>query len=247
MTADRRYGRVACLVVAGAVLTASCSHDSGARRSPSATPAVPVAKTARLAPSGYHGPSALVVPAALVDSALNLRGAPVAVPLRLEIPTLAVARPVLAVGITATNIMDAPEGAAQDPAWQAAFWYRGGGIPGAIGTATIAGHVDDSLGRPALFAHLDELRIGDAVIVRDLRTGLPMNFVVTATATYSLDEASTPEVLARLYGTGPVDGKGPQPSADGQSHLTLITCTGGFNYRLGTHDHRLVVFATRAA
>jgi hypothetical protein len=40
-------------------------------------------------------------------------------------------------------------------------------------------------------------------------------------------------------------GTGPQPSADGLSHLTLITCAGTF--RNGTHDHRLVVYATRIA
>jgi hypothetical protein len=37
----------------------------------------------------------------------------------------------------------------------------------------------------------------------------------------------------------------PQPSADGLSHLTLITGTG--TSRNGTHDHRLVVYATRTA
>ena len=50
-------------------------------------------------------------------------------------------------------------------------------------------------------------------------------------------------MLTRIYGAGPVAGTRPQPSADGLAHLTLITCAGTF--RNGTHDHRLVVFATR--
>ena len=48
-----------------------------------------------------------------------------------------------------------------------------------------------------------------------------------------------------MYGAGPVTGTLPQPSADGLSHLTLVTCTGTFVG--GTHDHRLVVSATRIA
>jgi hypothetical protein len=72
-----------------------------------------------------------------------------------------------------------------------------------------------------------------------------VRFSVTESKTYSLDEAAEPAVLSQIYGAGPVAGTWPQPSADGLSHLTLITCTGTF--KNGTHDHRLAVYATRIA
>jgi sortase A len=155
--------------------------------------------------------------------------------------------PVLAVGITTANVMAAPEGNAADPVWQEAFWYRGGAIPGAVGTATIAGHVDDSLGRLAVFGRLKELRAGDVIVVHDQRNGLAVIFSVTETETYTLAQAADPAVLTRLYGDGPVRGVGPQPTADGLAHLTLVTCAGTFDASEGTHDHRLVVYATRVS
>jgi len=179
----------------------------------------------------------------LTDPGLDLSAPPVDVPLELRIPSLQINSPVLAVGITSENVMDAPQGSAQDPVWQTAFWYRGGGIPGDVGTATIAGHVAGIRGRPALFAHLKDLRPGDLITIHDTRSGLGVHFIVTEMETYSLQEASDPSVLAQIYGSGPVSGKGPQPAPDGLSHLTLITCSGSFVQ--GSYDHRLVVYAER--
>jgi hypothetical protein len=160
-------------------------------------------------------------------------------------PSLDVQASMMGVGITAQNVMDAPMGPADAPAWQQAFWYRGSAIPGAASTALIAGHVDDPLGRPASFAHIDQLRRGDPLIIHDRRDGLDVRFTVTGSVTYSLAQTADPVVLAQIYGAGPVAGTAPTPSTDGLSHLTLITCAGTF--RNGTHDHRLVVFATRVA
>lgn len=168
-------------------------------------------------------------------------------PLELRIPALRIAAAVLGVGITSTNVMDTPKGSANDAVWHKAFWYRGGGIPGDAGTATIAGHVDDVLGRPAIFAHLNALRPGDPVVVHDTRTGLDISYVVTGTATYTLRQTLEPAVLSQIYGPGPVAGQGPQPSADGLSHLTLITCTGHWVNGMGTYDHRFAVFAVSTA
>jgi hypothetical protein len=184
----------------------------------------------------------LPVPATLIDPKLGLRAGPVPVPVTLRIPSLGVDAAVLGVGITAKDVMDAPMGPADDPVWQQAFWYRGSAVPGAPSTALIAGHVAGA-GRLALFAHLDELKPGNPIIVHDTRTGLDVRFAVTESEAYSLDDAAAPAVLARIYGAGPVAGRWPQPSVDGLAHLTLITCAGAFAN--GTHDHRLVVYATR--
>ena len=187
----------------------------------------------------------MAAPAALVDGDLDLRGGPSAVPLELQIPSLSVNAPVVGVGATPGNVMDAPMGAAGDPVWQQAFWYRGSAVPGALSTALIAGHIGGPGGSSAVFENLGQLKPGDPIVVHDTRGGSDVRFSVTESKTYSLGEAADPAVLAQIYGAGPIAGTLPQPSADGLSHLSLITCTGTF--RDGTHDHRLVVYATRIA
>ncbi len=95
------------------------------------------------------------------------------VPLEIQIPALKIKAPVLGVGLTLTNAMASPIGMfPDDPIWQSVFWYRGGVIPGDVGTATFAGHFDDALGRPAVFAFLGDLGIGDLIVVQDKRSGL---------------------------------------------------------------------------
>jgi hypothetical protein len=180
--------------------------------------------------------------ASLTAPGLPLSAGPVAVPLELRLPTLDVAAAVLGVGIDAAGAMDAPMGPPGDPVWHQAFWYRGSSVPGAFSTAVLAGHVDGG-GLPGAFANLDELRPGDPIVVHDTRTGVDMRFSVTGSESIPLDRTTDPAVLSRIYGVGPVLGSRPLASTDGRSHLTLITCAGTF--RDGTHDHRLVVHATR--
>lgn len=187
--------------------------------------------------------TAIAVPAALVDEGLDLRAGPVPVPLELHVPSIGLRTSVAGVGITSEDVMDAPMGPADDPIWQQAFWYRGSAVPGSPSTALIAGHVSGPGGRPGAFARIDDLRPGDPIVVHDSRNGLTVRFSVTESTTYSIDEAGEPTALAKIYGAGPVAGTAPQPSPDGLSRMTLITCAGTF--RNGTHDHRLVVYATR--
>ena len=150
----------------------------------------------------------------------------------------------LGVGLTSDNEMDAPKGPIGDPVWHTAFWYRGSGLPGESGTATIAGHVNDPLGRDEIFAHLQDLQPGDLIIIHYTRSNIDITFTVDQVKVYSLQESSDPAVLALIYGTGPVSGTAPQPSLDGLSHLTLITCAG--NIVNGQFDHHVVVYATRS-
>jgi len=180
----------------------------------------------------------------LFESDIDLRAGPIDVPLTLKIPSLDVDAPVLAVGLIPGNVMDAPKGPANDPVWHTAFWYRGGGTPGSVGTATIAGHVNDPLARPQIFAHLDDLKPGDVIIIHLKHTGIDIRFIVDEVKVYSLQEFSDPAVLTRVFGAGPVAGTGPEPASDGLSHLTLITCAG--TYIHGQFDHRTVVFSTRS-
>jgi hypothetical protein len=180
----------------------------------------------------------------LIESNIDLWAGPVDVPLELEIPALKVTAPVLGVGLTPGNEMDSPRGPLGDPIWSAAYWYRGGGIPGDVGTATIAGHVNNPLGEPEIFAKLEDLRPGDLIIVRLKNTTLDIRFTVDETTEYSVEESSDPTVLTRIYGAGPVAGTPPVPAPDGLSHLTLVTCAGYI--RNGEFDHHTVVYATRS-
>jgi hypothetical protein len=67
---------------------------------------------------------------------------------------------------------------------------------------------------------------------------------VTDVVTYTAKQSVDPVILEKIYGSGPVNGKRPQPSKDGLSHLTLITCSGWFIN--GSFDHHLVVYAIRS-
>jgi hypothetical protein len=209
---------------------------------PTLTPAVLPTVQQTVQPSIQPTPT-LFIPGPLFDARVDLRALPVEVPLELQIPALKVDAPMLGVGLTPGNEMDAPKGPIGDPVWHTAFWYRGSGIPGAPGTATIAGHVDDQLGRPEIFAHLNRLRPGDQIIIHVKNSSNDIHFEVTEVRIYSLQESSDPAVMAQIFGSGPVAGLGPQPSPDGLSHLTLITCAG--NYVDGLFDHHTVVYATR--
>jgi hypothetical protein len=229
---------MALLTLTGLVAVATTAQRGEPSRS--LAPATPAA----VPPDRPQPGAALAVPAALTEEGLGLRTGPVAVPLELQLPSLSVNAPVVGVGITANDVMDAPMGKAKDPVWRQAFWYRGSAVPGALSTALIAGHVS-GLGRPGVFAHLDRVQPGDPIIVHDTRNGLDVRFSVTGSKSYPLDQTTDPAVLNRIYGAGPVAGTSPQPSADGLSHLTLITCAGTFTN--GTHDRRLAVFATRMA
>jgi hypothetical protein len=176
------------------------------------------------------------------DPALDPRVGPIAVPLELQIPSLKVDAPVLGVGLNAENVMDTPKGQIGDPIWQTAFWYRGSSIPGEVGTATIAGHVDDPFGLPEIFANLQDLRPGDLIIIHVKNTTVDIRFIIDEVKVYSVQESSDPAVLKKIFGAGPVSGTGPQPSPDGLAHLTLITCSG--NFANGKFDHHTVVYAT---
>jgi len=180
----------------------------------------------------------------LFDADLDITAGPVEVPIELLIPSLDVNAPVIGVGLSSENVMDTPRGPIDDPLWHTAYWYRGSGIPGESGTATIAAHVNDPLGRPEIFAYLQDLHPGDLIIIHYTMLNIDIRFIVDQIRVYSLQESSDPAVLTQIYGAGPVAGTGPQPSPDGLSHLTLITCAG--NIVNGQFDHHRVVYATHS-
>ena len=190
-------------------------------------------------------PAIVTPPAPLVDPALSITAPPVSVPVRFRAPSVGIDSPVLAVGRTASGAMDAPEGPAQSPLWQESFWYRGGSEPGEQGTTTIAGHVDDVLGRPAAFWNIRQLKPGDIVELDDTRTGQHDRYRITDTGIYSYAQANSPDLLQRLYGDAAYNG---DPSlrnlaTDAVSRISIITCTGVFHRGSSFgYDHRFIAF-----
>ncbi|MFN2568852.1 MAG: class F sortase [Candidatus Dormibacteria bacterium] len=251
MTQERVPGmrRALLLCVAGLLgATVLAGSAAPATRRVAAHPLPTQVEAANPLPAGDAGAPlpTVQVPAPLVDPQMDLRAPPVEVPLRVIIPGLKVDVPVLGTGLSGPdNVVDAPRGGLDDPIWQKAFWYRGSGVPGDSGTAAIAGHVDDLRGRPSPFYQLRNMKAGDQIVIRDTRVNLEMHFTVTEVQEYTAQQASTPGILSRIYGAGPAAGRGAQPSPDGVSHLTLLTCHGDFVN--GSFDHRLVVFADRSS
>ncbi len=211
--------------------------------SPAYMPVMPSLSSLSTTPTALPTPEFSILGASY-DPNIDIKAGPVEIPLVLQIPAIKVGAPILAVGQSADNAMDSPKGPWGDPVWSSAFWYRGSGIPGEPGTATITGHVNGLLGEARTFFYLKRLRPGDVIIIHVKNTFTDIHFTVDEVKRYSILESSTPEVLTRIYGSGPTTGEAAEAGADGLSHLTLITCSGYFVD--GVFDHHIVVYATRS-
>jgi hypothetical protein len=143
-------------------------------------------------------------------------------PVRLVIPAIGVATRLVRLGLE-------PDGAMQVPGdFATAGWFAGGPVPGQVGPAVVAGHVDSRTG-PAVFYRLRELRPGDAILV-ERADGTRLRFAVEQARSYPKVGFPTAAVF------------GPVPSAA----LRLITCTGDFDRARGSYRDNLVVFASLA-
>lgn len=207
--ATTRAGLLAALL--GVLALVGCSapatqvaEQPPAISTPSATP-TPSASPASTAPKGLRP-----LPA---EQAINVTG--------LDIPRI---------GLSASKLEHLPLladdtlGAPKDP--DLAGWYSDGPVPGAVGPAVIAGHVDSTTG-PAVFARLTELRRGDHVTVK-LSDGRTVGFTVDRLVTAPKEKFPTDAVY------------GPTPD----SQLRLITCDGPYDQRARSYVDNTVVFAT---
>jgi LPXTG-site transpeptidase (sortase) family protein len=142
-------------------------------------------------------------------------------------PTL-VRIPAIAVESSLESLSLDPAGQLEPPkTYERAGWWRGGVVPGDIGPAVIAGHVDSVKG-PAVFYRLHELRRGD--IVEVVRGGQVVTFTVTGAEQYPKDAFPTD----RVY----------QPTPDAE--LRLITCGGDFDRRRRSYRDNIVIYAALA-
>jgi len=144
------------------------------------------------------------------------------IPLRLKIPAIDVATPLVSLGLMPDRTVEVPSNA------DLAGWFRRGPAPGRKGSAVILGHVDSQVG-PAVFARLQELRTGDTVTV-DRADGSTVRFVVLGSVLYG--NADFPADL--VY------------AAQGARRLNLVTCGGTYDSTRGGYQSNLVVYTRRA-
>jgi sortase (surface protein transpeptidase) len=140
-------------------------------------------------------------------------------PVRLVIPAIGVDSTLQALGL-------AKDGSLQSPtSYGRAGWYAKGVIPGSVGPAVIAGHVDSVAG-PGVFFRLRDLKAGDRISVQR-QDGTVLHFVVDDVHAYPKAQFPTTAV----YGPTPLP------------VLRLVTCTGDFDYRARSYLSNLVVSA----
>lgn len=146
--------------------------------------------------------------------------APPITPARLTIPAIGVDAAIESVGKKADGTMATPS------SFTRVAWYELGSKPGEPGSAVIAGHVNNALTTPGVFEHLDELHLGDVVVVTDAN-GKSLRFAVRDIEDYPSDSAPTNVIF----------------SSTSPSQVVLITCIGDWDPKARSYDHRLVVYA----
>ncbi len=142
--------------------------------------------------------------------------------MRLRIPAIGVSATVERVSVVEDGTRAVPKNE-----WNVG-WYRGGYVPGTLGNAVMAGHLDWTNG-PAVFWNLKRLKVGDTIYVTDSRK-VERKFIVQRTVVYPFDQAP----LDAIYGKS------------ANANLNLITCAGKYDRALQNYDKRLVVYTTLA-
>lgn len=169
------------------------------------------------APVAAPRPSAAVVPAASATSTAAFA------PARLKVPSLGIDAKVEEVGRKLDGAMGTPAD------FMNVGWWSEGSKPGSPGNAVMAGHVNNALTKPGVFAHLSKINKGDYVTVSDAE-GRTKVYEVYEIASYEPDQAP----LAKIFAT------------TGPSQLVLITCEGEWVADERSFDKRLVVIAREA-
>jgi LPXTG-site transpeptidase (sortase) family protein len=201
--------------VGAAVAAGRQDHVAGGASAGSAATGsapAPGASSSASAPLGNDAAPGLQDPA-------KAKAASSATPVSVQIPSIAVNAKLESLHRDSTGALAPPT------AWDDAGWFADGVVPGQVGPAVIAGHVD-SLTSAAVFYDLDELAPGDTAQVT-MSDGTKLTFTVTKTEQASKHAFPTSEVYAAT----------PDPE------LRLITCGGPYDPAWGHYSENLIVFA----
>jgi hypothetical protein len=207
---------VLSVVVAGA---AGCAAGRSAERVSRAAPPASRSAVAGATTPTAAGPTGTTE---VIDFPVgSWRRLPPSPPARLEIPAIGVSTPLVRLGLLADGTMEVPRD------YGVAGWFSGGPMPGQLGPAVVAAHVDSRTG-PAVFYRLRDLRPGDQLrVVR--ADGRVVRFEVESLARYPKREFPYDEVFGAT--TTPA--------------LRLITCAGDFDRSQRSYRDNLVVSAIR--
>lgn len=197
---------VGALVATLVTLAVGACGSADPTAAPTGTP--PPALVERAAPS----PTAGVVPALPAVLAAS-------VPVRLEIPSLAVDSELMELGLQDDGSLEVPPGAFP------AGWFSGAPTPGERGPAIIVGHIDWLTG-PGVFFRLASLAVGDEVRVTRADGSVAV-FRTTQVTRYPKDDFPTDLVYGDLEHAG----------------LRLVSCGGEFDRSTGHYEDNVVAFA----
>lgn len=193
--------------------------------SPPATPATPAPPASAASPTPDATPSSR--PSPIATRSARLADQP---PVEEARPPRSVAIPARGIRAAVVSVGIEPDGQMTVPADVAtAGWYRFGPVPGEVGSAVLAGHVDSrSQGRGAFF-NLVRVGVGDEVVVTDA-DGVERTWVVTVREVVDKDVLPVAELYRR----------------DGPPRLVLITCGGDFDGSARSYVSNVIVVAEPA-
>lgn len=192
---------------------------------PPAAAGAPVEQALGAAPSPavsppVSPPASPAPPEVPVRDAAPTAAPEVVAPVRVTVPARGLDVPVEPVGTREDGQMAIPDDVDR------AGWYRFGPVPGAPGSAVVAGHVDDAEQGLGAMAALRGTEPGDEVVVTDA-AGTETRWRVVSRE--SLEKQALPlDVLFRR---------------DGPPRLTLVTCGGPFLPEVGGYRDNVVVVA----
>lgn len=219
----------------GALALGGDDQDTAAPPATSTSTAAPAAPaTTRPAPSTTttDAPSTTAAPTTTTTTIVPivtyaadigiLNPVAVAAPVHVAVPALEVDGPVLAAGVNGTGELDVP------PDARTLVWYRHGPVPGAAGSAVIAGHLNWK-GVEGIFSELAETPVGAEVVVT-YDDGSQRHFVVRSVELVDKPAVAVNGVFAR----------------DGESVLRLVTCGGEFDGSTRHYRSNVVLTAVPA-
>lgn len=147
----------------------------------------------------------------------------------LLVPTARIRADIVSLGRTPSGALGAPD----NPF--VVGWFDLSAKPGEAGNTILGGHrdyedIDGNIGVGVCW-ELDQVRIGDQMVIRDAEQNIAWVYQVTESTVVDPDDPASLRYLT--YSDEPI--------------ITLITCTGSFNPKTHLYSHRLIVVATLQA
>jgi sortase (surface protein transpeptidase) len=189
--------------------------------------ALPVALLVLLAGCGTGTPdvSAAATSAAPTSATApaSITAVPASPPVRLQVPAIGIDSELMPLGLEDDGSLEGP------PDGFPAGWFTGAPMPGEVGPAVMAGHVDWG-GSPGVFYDLRSLEPGDEITV-SRQDGSTVVFAVASVEQFAKDAFPSDAVYGDLDHPG----------------LRLITCGGNFDRGERSYVDNIVVFADLVA